>query len=259
MLIKFNYGSAIAGWNNVSVSPGAGTVVPDLLDDQGNTTGIALESNYPNDFSDNETRATSAHHGLPEDFWDGIAFDSVEPIRHTLSGLSAYAGQNYTLTVAGFSKSGSVREMAFDVDGGTAQNYISTTSEPPNAPLTFTGTISGDTLVFTSTLVTGLAVLNGFTLELTPAQTPGLPSYNLNKDGADQASKSGIQVRVVAGSALNGSQLYYSNSVTTDANGDTSPIDLSSSAAAVNDTVLVTILTGDGYGIPFTDTVEDIS
>ncbi|BES72175.1 hypothetical protein RE428_31930 [Marinobacter nanhaiticus D15-8W] len=103
--------------------------------------------------------------------------------------------------------------------------------------------------------------LNSFyiTTEDAVTEIPGLPSYNLNKDGADQASKSGIQVRVVAGTALNGTQLYYSNSVTTDANGDTSPIDLSSSAAAVNDTVTVTILTGDGYGIPFTDTVEDIS
>lgn len=172
MLIKFNVGSAISTWNNYSsASIPIATLVANLNDDAGNPTGIALSSNYANSLSDSTSRATSDHFGLPEVFWEGIGFDATDPVEFQLTGLSAYTGQSYTITVAGFSNSASVREMDFSVDGGTAQRYTSPTSEPPNSPLTFTGTISANTMVITSTVVTGLAVFNGFTIDISSSDS----------------------------------------------------------------------------------------
>ncbi|MDX1560678.1 MAG: hypothetical protein R3193_17360, partial [Marinobacter sp.] len=66
------------------------------------------------------------------------------------------------------------------------------------------------------------------------------PSNNpLQKDGSALASLTGVQLRVTAGANLNGSELYYSGTGTTDASGNLGNIDLSSTAAADTDPVLL--------------------
>ncbi len=83
------------------------------------------------------------------------------------------------------------------------------------------------------------------------------PSNNpLQKDGSALASLTGVQVRVTDGANINGTELYYSGSGTTDASGNLGNIDLSSTAAEVDDSVLLHMRTSAGESIIASETVE---
>jgi hypothetical protein len=84
-----------------------------------------------------------------------------------------------------------------------------------------------------------------------------VPSNNpAQKDGAALASLTGVQIRITAGANLNGTQVYYSGTETTDASGNFSNLDVSTSAAAAADPVLMQVLTAAGDSITSTETVE---
>jgi len=83
------------------------------------------------------------------------------------------------------------------------------------------------------------------------------PSNNpLQKDGSALASLTNVQVRVTNGANINGTELYYSGTATTDASGNLGNIDLSSTAAAVDDSVLFHMRTAAGDSIIAAETVE---
>jgi hypothetical protein len=84
-----------------------------------------------------------------------------------------------------------------------------------------------------------------------------VPSNNpVQKDGSALASLTGIQIRITAGANLNGTQVYYSGTETTNASGNFNTLDLSTSAAVAADPVLMHVLTAAGDSITSTETVE---
>jgi hypothetical protein len=83
-----------------------------------------------------------------------------------------------------------------------------------------------------------------------------VPSNNpAQKDGAALASLTNVQVRITSGTGLNGVQRFYSPTETTDASGNFSTLDLSSSVAADADPVLMHVLTAAGDSIISPETV----
>ena len=82
-----------------------------------------------------------------------------------------------------------------------------------------------------------------------PANNP------VQKDGAALASLTNVELRVSSGATLAGSQLYYSGTGTTDVSGNLGNIDLSSTAAADTDPVLLSIRTAAGDSIITAETV----
>jgi len=82
------------------------------------------------------------------------------------------------------------------------------------------------------------------------------PSNNpLQKDGAALASLTGVQVRITDGENINGTELYYSGTATTDASGNLASIDLSSTAVVDADPVLLHMRTAAGDSIIASETV----
>ena len=82
-----------------------------------------------------------------------------------------------------------------------------------------------------------------------PANNP------VQKDGAALASLTNVELRVSAGATLAGSELFYTGTATTDASGNLGNIDLSSTAAADTDPVLLSIRTAAGDSIITAETV----
>ena len=207
MNINFNFGAAVTNWNkyNTGTSTPSGTIFADLLDDAGATTGITLSGAGAYSFSAGD-RATGVFHGLPEAFWDDVAFESGASMQYTLSGLTPYIGQTYTLTTAHFSNS--ARDNDVTVDGTTLQ-YNSVAGDPP-APLEFTGTISGDTLVIDIALVSGTTVsyFQGFTLDIAAA-TPTVTDV----DAMAHGSSSNVTVSNFAAAATTGNSTLTSGTV----------------------------------------------
>ena len=85
---------------------------------------------------------------------------------------------------------------------------------------------------------------------VTPSDNP------VQKDGAALASLTGVEIRISAGATLAGSQLFYTATATTDASGNLGNIDLSATAAADTDPVLLSIRTAAGDSIIAAETVE---
>jgi hypothetical protein len=84
-----------------------------------------------------------------------------------------------------------------------------------------------------------------------------VPSNNpAQKDGSALASLTGVQIRVTAGANLNGTQVYYSGTETTNASGNFSTLDVSTSAAVAADPVRMQVLTAAGDSITSAETVE---
>lgn len=82
------------------------------------------------------------------------------------------------------------------------------------------------------------------------------PSNNpVQKDGAALANLTNVQVRISAGTTLSGTEYYYTGTATTDGSGNLSSIDLSATAAAIDDSVLLQIMTAAGDSITATETI----
>jgi hypothetical protein len=67
----------------------------------------------------------------------------------------------------------------------------------------------------------------------------GLPSFNINKDGADQSSLADVEFIALSGAAGSRAVADQVSGVTTDVNGDTGPIEFTDLALSVGDTVLI--------------------
>lgn len=84
-----------------------------------------------------------------------------------------------------------------------------------------------------------------------------VPSDNpLKKDNVALASLANVQYRIISGTALNGTLLYYTGTGTTDAGGNIPTFDISDSALVATDPVLIEVLTSAGDSIIIAETVE---
>lgn len=188
MLIQMNFGPPITDWNNYADGPSIRTLFSDLLDSSGNSTGIAMRSDLGGSYTASD-RADGDYHGLPEAFWDNLAFRSSGGMQFTFSGLTPYIGQDYSMTTAHFSNSARDNDVTFD---GATQQYNSVTGNPV-VPLTFTGTVSSDTLVLNIDLVSGTTTtyFQGFTLDIGAS----LPAIT-NIDGDDNVYRGQTPVTI---------------------------------------------------------------
>ena len=84
-----------------------------------------------------------------------------------------------------------------------------------------------------------------------------IPSNNpVQVDGTAQANLANVELRVSTTNSMNGTQVYYSSSETTDSSGNLRNIDLSSTAVSVDDPLQLSIKTSDGRSGIFDETVE---
>jgi len=67
----------------------------------------------------------------------------------------------------------------------------------------------------------------------------GLPSFNINKDGADQASLADVEFIALSGAAGSRAVVDQVSDITTDVNGDTGPIEFTELSLGIGDTVLI--------------------
>jgi len=186
------------------------------------------------------------------------------------SGLTpvATSDQNafYVQTVAGGADYTQRKGSTFDVTYtlGTittatlnAVNVFDHVSSQAAGTVSFTGAITDE---ITTSGVVDLVLGDGATTETYTVQVNVygvVPSNNpAQKDGAALASLTGVQIRITGGANLDGTQVYYSGTETTDASGNFATLDVSTSAAAAADPVLMTVLTSAGNSITSTETVE---
>jgi hypothetical protein len=116
-----------------------------------------------------------------------------------------------------------------------------------------------DTSGVTTSGVYNLVLGDGATTETYTVQVNVfgvVPSNNpAQKDGVALTSLTNVQVRITSGTGLNGVQRFYSPTEATDASGNFSTLDLSSSVAADADPVLMHVLTAAGDSIISSETV----
>ena len=196
-LVKMNFGDPVSGWNSSTLNgPTNTTIIADMLDDTGSTTGISLRAVVGGSVNINESRGSGEIYDWPDAVWDGVSFRSAD-LGYEIYNLSAYIGQTYTLKTAHFSNS--VRDNDVTVDGTTLQ--YNSTAWPPAPLLEFTGTITGDSLFIDVTNAPSspstTRYLTGFTLELASATGPSID----NIDG-DNEVRAGQQNVVITGTNI---------------------------------------------------------
>lgn len=194
---------------------------------------------------------------------DGEALSSSESVTHNLDATNSF-------------QSAALASFVAEESNPTLRKSGTATFDKPAGIGTITGvTLNGNTIdlvgqdatTFTVTdsdgsITTSGAydlVATGDTVETIVVQVNVVgvtPSNNpVEKDGAAQASLTGVQVRVTGGANLNGAELYYTGTATTDASGNLASIDLSSTAAVETDPVLLHIRTAAGDSIIASETV----
>lgn len=200
--------------------------------------------------------ATMEHHGWPEPVWDNVWQSNVAS-NVRLTGFSP--NQAGTLLVAGYSAT-AARDTNYQVNGGANHFYDNVAAEPPAAPVTipFTADSNGE-VNLTGSVVSTYWYLTAIEIQYSESAMAGIPAEVIQLDGNAQANLTDVHVRVTAGqNTLNGTQLYSATNATTNASGVLSAIDLSATAAAIGDPVLLHILTADGKGGVFPVTVGAI-
>jgi hypothetical protein len=138
-----------------------------------------------------------------------------------------------------------------------AVNVFDHVSSQAAGTISFTGAITDER---TTSGVVDLVLGDGAATQTQTVQVNVfgvVPSNNpAQKDGAALASLTGVQIRITAGANLNGTQVYYSGTETTNASGNFSTLDVSTSAAAAADSVRMQVLTAAGDSITSAETVE---
>jgi hypothetical protein len=222
-------GAAVLGasgdqWNAVSAS--TGTLVSSA---GGSLSGVGLTlADYGLYTDTGGTAMDTATTPLMQGYADGNS--SVPDVTVGLSGLSAYAGSNFTLVVYAAGDDGG-QGATLSLSGGTGGNASSTLSTSATsrqisqgngvAYQTFTGTLSGSALTITAAPDSGqsFCAVNGFQLMLTaPANSapqnfvnygfemPAVGTYQYAPSGATWKFSSS------AGIAANGSAFTSANS-----------------------------------------------
>jgi hypothetical protein len=137
-----------------------------------------------------------------------------------------------------------------------AVNVFDHVSSQAAGTISFTGAITDER---TTSGVVDLVLGDGAATQTQTVQVNVfgvVPSNNpAQKDGAALASLTGIQIRITAGANLNGTQVYYSGTETTNASGNFSTLDVSTSAAVAADPVRMQVLTAAGDSITSAETV----
>jgi hypothetical protein len=137
-----------------------------------------------------------------------------------------------------------------------AVNVFDHVSSQAAGTVSFTGAITDER---TTSGVVNLVLGDGAATQTQTVQVNVfgvVPSNNpAQKDGSALASLTGIQIRITAGANLNGTQVYYSGTETTNASGNFSTLDVSTSAAVAADPVLMQVLTAAGDSITSAETV----
>jgi hypothetical protein len=138
-----------------------------------------------------------------------------------------------------------------------AVNVFDHVSSQAAGTVSFTGAITDE---ITTSGVVNLVLGDGAATQTQTVQVNVfgvVPSNNpAQRDGAAMASLTGVQIRITAGANLNGTQVYYSGTETTNASGNFSTLDVSPSAAVAADPVLMQVLTAAGDSITSAETVE---
>jgi hypothetical protein len=137
-----------------------------------------------------------------------------------------------------------------------AVNVFDHVSSQAAGTISFTGSVTDER---TTSGVVDLVLGDGAATQTQTVQVNVfgvVPSNNpAQKDGSALASLTGIQIRITAGANLNGNQVYYSPTETTDASGNFSTLDVSTSAAVAADPVRMQVLTAGGDSITSAETV----
>lgn len=87
------------------------------------------------------------------------------------------------------------------------------------------------------------------------ADNVGVLGFTLHVDGAPQFSLANIQVRIISGHQLDGQEMHYDGSASTDGQGRISTIDLSGPSVEAGDPVTVMVLTDSNFGVVFNTSV----
>ena len=157
---------AAAPWSyNEFSTHTAGVLSSDLKDDANVSTGFSLEivSAFGGS-AGGGTTATSGAGGWPENTFDYAFYSNATPLVR-VGNLNS--GDSYTVEVAGHAAN-SARDTDFTVDGTTTR-YDSAGTGVPNAPISFSGTVSGTTLDISTAVVSTFAYFNGFKITITPS------------------------------------------------------------------------------------------
>jgi hypothetical protein len=146
-----------------------GTSVQQLTSDlkDGSNTGTGLTLDITAAFSGatgQSSSATSGAGGWPEEVFDFYFYMGSTTATLQIGGLTN--GDTYVIELAGH-RGSSGRNTTYDIDGGTSQTYTASSGSTPNAPLSFSGTISGTTLDINSDRVSVFGYLNGFKITVT--------------------------------------------------------------------------------------------
>jgi cellulose 1,4-beta-cellobiosidase len=166
-------GSAGNTWNAVSGSTGT------IVNSGGSTvSGVGLNLGAYGVYTDTGgTAMDAATTPLMQDY--AFGYSSTPTVTVSITGLTAYAGANYTLVIyaAGDnSGQGATLNVTSGASGGNTGSTLSTTATSRQvsagagvAYTTFTGTINGGTLTFTANILSGQSFtdVNGFQLYLT--------------------------------------------------------------------------------------------
>jgi len=163
---------SIAPWSYNLVYPAvttAGTIKANLKDDSNVDTGISLTAiNGVTASAASLSWATSGAGGWPEEVFDGAWYSSGSET-HRLGNLSN--GDSYVIEVAGHINAAS-RDTDFTV-GGVTTRYDASGTGTPNAPISFSGTISGTTLDIDMAVVSSFLYISGLKITITPAAVSG--------------------------------------------------------------------------------------
>ena len=195
---------SIAPWSYNLIYPAvttAGTIKANLKDDSNVDTGISLTAiNGVTAGAASLSWATSGAGGWPEEVFDGAWYSSGSET-HRLGNLNN--GDSYVIEVAGHINAAS-RDTDFTV-GGVTTRYDASGTGTPNAPISFSGTISGTTLDIDMAVVNSFLYISGLNITITPAAS-GPTTSNIVLNG--EATHEVVQTMIAVANTTTGESIF---------------------------------------------------
>jgi len=180
----------------------AATIKADLLDDGANTTGISLTAvTGVTGAVSSSIVATSGAGGWPKEVFQTGWYFGASGETHTLGGLTN--GDTYVIEVAGHASNAS-RDTNFTI-GGTTTLYDNAGTGVPNAPISFSGTVSGTTLDIDMAMVSTFGYVNGYKITITPAAS-GPTTSNIVLNG--EATHEVVQTMIAVANTTPGESIF---------------------------------------------------
>jgi len=164
-LIRAKTGNVVlAGYNDLGLNGTVGQKIANAVDSTGASTGISIHvtSAFSGSGGSAGAWATSAHHGLAENWWEWAWNSNTNGVGIIeLRGFPV--GKSVTIGLTGYSFT-ATRHTDFLVNGVALSRYTNKNSEPPNAPVTIVATAdSNGYIVITANKVADLWQFNGVT------------------------------------------------------------------------------------------------